>query len=50
MHAFRKKKSTCMENYLGASVVAQVKDDSNMTHGRSWEFRGIRNSMKDLFT
>ena len=39
-----------MENYLGASVVAQVKDDSNMTHGRSWEFRGIRNSMKDLFT
>lgn len=50
MHAFRKRKSTCMENYLGAAVVGQLKDDSNMTHGKSWEFRGIPNNTKDLFT
>ena len=30
--------------------MAQVKDDSNMTCGSSWEFRGIHNNMKDLFT
>lgn len=43
-------KGTCVENYEGASIKAQVEDDPKNDSGRSWEFRRALKNMSGLST